>query len=404
MPRFTYRAKDSALHLVEGAIDADSEAAAITRLGSQGIFPISIAETGAPSAPTAATVGLTRRVSSNHVIYATRQLADLLGGGLPLLNALTMVAKQVEHPGLRRIFEQVAGGVREGQALSEALTPHPQVFPSLYISMVRAGEATGGLEQALSRLADLGESEAELRSRIISAMAYPAFVLCVAIGMTGFLIGYVIPKLSLVFIESGQLLPLPTRFLLAVSHACTRWWWAALGGVILIVWLVRQWYASPQGKGAMDRLFVSLPGVGTLVRKLDTARFARNLGVMASQGVPVLQALEVTGRNVSNAVLQQAVAKIQEAVREGSSIASALTASGQFPVFVSNMVAVGEESGTLDAALLKVATTYEREVDRVIRTLTTVLEPVMLVLVGGVVMFIVLAMLLPVFQIGMVIQ
>lgn len=402
MPRFTYRAKDSALHLIEGSIEADNESAAISRLGNQGVFPISIIEAGAASA---AVPGLiSRRISPNLVTYTTRQLADLLGGGLPLLNALTLLSNQTEHPALRRVIEQVASGVREGQSLSEAMAVYPQVFPSLYSSMVRAGEATGGLEQALSRLADLGESEAELRSRVISAMAYPAFVLCVAIGMTGFLIAYVIPKLSLVFIESGQALPLPTRFLLAVSQVFTRWWWAAILSVAATAMLLRQWYASQQGKGAIDRLFMMLPGIGTLVRKIDTARFARNLGVMASQGVPVLQALEVSGRNISNSVLQQAVLKIQEAVREGSSIAAAITASGQFPAFVSNMISVGEESGTVDQALLKVATTYEREVSRVIQTLTTVLEPVMLVLVGGVVMFIVLAMLLPVFQIGMVVQ
>ncbi len=402
MPRFTYRAKDSALHLIEGTIEADTETAAINRLGNQGVFPISITEAGA--VPAAAPGLLSRRISPDVVTYTTRQLADLLGGGLPLLNALTLLSKQIEHPALRRIIEQVASSVREGQSLSEAMAVYPHVFPPLYSSMVRAGEATGGLEQALSRLADLGESEAELRSRVISAMAYPVFVLCVAFGMTGFLVAYVIPKLSLVFIESGQALPLPTRFLLTVSQVCTQWWWVAILAVLVTIMALKQWYASEQGKGAIDRFFMMLPGIGTLVRKIDTARFARNLGIMTSQGVPVLQALEVTGRNISNAVLQQAVLKIQEAVREGSSIAAAITASGQFPPFVSNMVSVGEESGTVDQALLKVATTYEREVGRVIQTLTTVLEPVMLVLVGGVVMFIVLAMLLPVFQIGMVVQ
>lgn len=400
MPRFTYRAKDSQLHLVEGTLDADSESAAINRLGGQGIFPISITEVGAPATQSF----FSRRINARHVTYATRQLADLLGGGLPLLNALSLVAKQIEQPLLRRVFDSLAASVREGRSLSEALADHPRAFASLYISMVRAGEATGALEQSLLRLADLGESEAELRGRVISAMAYPVFVLCVAVGMTGFLIGYVIPKLSLVFIESGQLLPLPTRFLLGVSQACIQWWWVVLLGLVVLNTLLRQWYASAQGKRMLDQFFVLLPGVGTLVRKLETARFSRNLGVMVSQGVPVLQALEVTGRNLSNAILQQAAAKIQEAVREGSSIAAAITASGQFPVFVSNMVAVGEESGTLDAALLKVAGTYEREVDRVIQTLTTILEPALLVLVGGVVMFIVLAMLLPVFQIGMVVQ
>ena len=402
MPHFAYRAKDTTLNLVEGTIDADTEAAAIGRLGSQGIFPISITEVGAPSSTVR--VLSRRRVSSRVLAYTTRQLADLLGGGLPLFGALTLLAKQTEQPGLRRVVESLAGSVRDGRSFSDALAEHPQIFPPLYVSMVRAGEVGGGLEQALSRLAELGENEAEMRSRVISASAYPVFVLCVAMAMTTFLIAYVIPKLSLVFIESGQLLPLPTRFLLAVSHVFTQWWWALLlaltaGGVAF-----RQWYASPLGRAATDRLLMAVPGVGVLLRKLDTARFTRNLGVMINQGVPVLQALDVVARNISNTLLRQAVTRVEDAVREGSSIAAALSASKQFPVFVSNMVAVGEESGTVDAALLKVATAYEREVDRTIRMLTTILEPVLLVIVGGVVMFIVLAMLLPVFQIGLVVQ
>lgn len=402
MPRFAYRAKDGTLQVIEGTIEADSESAAISRLGSQGVYPITIREAGAPSAVRSG--GFRGRVPLRQLTYTTRQLADLLGGGLPLLSALTLLSKQTEHAGLRRVIETVTSGVQEGRSLSEALSDHPAAFPALYVSMVRAGEAGGGLEQALARLADLGEVEAELRSRVTSAAAYPVFVLFVALCMTVFLIAYVIPTLSLVFIESGQLLPLPTRFLLAVSGLFTRWWWALLLSVLFVVVAVRQWYASPPGKAAVDRLFVSLPIVGTLVRKMETARFARNLGVMISQGVPVLQAMDVVGRNLSNDVLRRAVEGIGQAVREGSSIAAALTASGQFPAFVSNMVAVGEESGAADTALLKVASTYERELDRVIRTLTTVLEPVLLVLVGGVVMFIVLAMLLPVFQIGLVVQ
>jgi type II secretion system protein F len=402
MPRFTYRAKDGALQVIEGTIEAESESAAISRLGSQGVFPIAIRESGAPLLPASST--FRGRVPLRQLTYTTRQLADLLGGGLPLLSALTLLSKQTEHAGLRRVIETVTAGVQEGRSLSEALADHPSAFPQLYVSMVRAGEAGGGLEQSLARLADLGETEAELRSRVTSAAAYPAFVLVVAMAMTIFLIAYVIPTLSLVFIESGQLLPLPTRFLLAVSAVFTQWWWALAIAVVFLIVAARSWYASPSGKAAVDRLFMALPGVGTLVRKLETARFARNLGVMISQGVPVLQALDVVGRNLSNDVLRRAVDGIEQGVREGSSIASALTASGQFPTFVSNMVAVGEESGAADTALLKVATTYEREVDRVIRTLTTVLEPVLLVVVGGVVMFIVLAMLLPVFQIGLVVQ
>ena len=401
MPRFAYRAKDTELRVVEGTIEADSEAAAISRLGSQGVFPISVVE--------AATRGAThrvisRRISQRALTYTIRQLADLLGGGLPLLGALTLLIRQTEQPALERIIEQLAASVRDGASLSDAMAQHPQVFTPLHVSMVRAGEEGGGLEQALVRLAELGESEAELRSRVMSASAYPLFVLCVACAMTIFLMAYVIPTLSLVFIESGQLLPLPTRFLLAVSRLFTRWWLALLGVLTVLAFGLRRWHASPLGRATLDRAFMALPGVGVLVRKLDTARFTRTLGIMVSQGVPVLQALDVVARNVSNTILRSAVERIQVAVREGSSIAAAIVASGQFPAFVGNMVAVGEESGTVDGALLKVASTYEREVDRTIRTLTTVLEPVLLVVVGGVVMFIVLAMLLPVFQIGLVVQ
>jgi general secretion pathway protein F len=294
--------------------------------------------------------------------------------------------------------------VRDGRSLSEALADHPRVFPPLYRSLVRAGETGGGLEQALNRLAELGEHEAELRSRLLSASAYPLFVLSVAMLMSVFLLMYVIPKLSLVFLETGQLLPLPTRFLLGVSQLVLHWWGALILGLVLLVWGIRRWYASPAGKALIDRQLIAVPAVGTFVRKLETARLARNLGTLVSQGVPMLQALDVVADNVSNATLRLAVQEIRTAVRDGSSLAGAVTATGRFPVFVANMVAVGEESGTVDAALLKVASAYEREVNRTLQDATTILEPVLLVAVGGVVMFIVLAMLLPVFQIGLVVQ
>ena len=402
MPRFAYRAKDHTLHAIEGTIEAENEAAAIGRLGSEGKFPIAISEVGASASPRLGSAP--RRVSQRTLAYTTRQLADLLGGGLPLLGALTLLAKQTEQASLRRIIESLADAVRDGRSLSEAVAAHPDVFPPLYRSMVRAGETGGGLEQALSRLAELGEHEAELRSRVLSASAYPIFVLGIALVMTIFLLTYVIPKLSLVFLETGQLLPLPTRMLLTVSAFFTHWWWAVGLGLLLAGWLLRQWYASPAGRAVVDRTLIAIPAFGALVRRLETARFARNLGIMVGQGVPILHALEVVAANIANATLRDAVTQAREAVRDGSALADALSATGQFPVFVSNMVAVGEESGTVDGALLKVAVAYEREVDRTIRILTTILEPMLLVLVGGVVMFIVLAMLLPVFQIGLGVQ
>jgi type II secretory pathway component PulF len=402
MPRFTYRAKDQSLNIVEGMIEADSEAAALSRLGGEGVFPVSISELGASAS--GGFGGLPRRVSARTLAYATHQLADLLGGGLPLLSALTLLAKQTEHSGLQRVIESLADAVRGGGSLSEAMAAHPQVFPSLYRSMVRAGEAGGGLEQSLTRLAELGEHEAELRSRLLSASAYPLFVLCIAFLMCIFLMAYVIPTLSLVFIDTGQVLPLPTRILLAISRVITHWWWAI--GLVLVAGIawIRQWYANPLGKAALDRALISLPGVGSSLRRLETARMTRNLGVMVSQGVPILSALDVVSTNIANATLRQALVRVRGAVLDGQSLAAAIAETKEFPVFVSNMVAVGEESGTVDAALLKVAATYERELDRALRTLTTILEPVLLVVVGGVVMFIVLAMLLPVFQLGLGVQ
>lgn len=402
MPKFTYRAKDSSLKLIEGAIEADTEASAISRLGRQGIHPVAITQT---DAVVMTGRGMTsRRVPRRTLAYATRQLADLLGGGLPLLSALNLLARQTEHRALRGVVESLVTSVREGRAFSEALEDYPQVFPPLYVSMVRAGEVGGALEQTLVRLADLLEAEAEMRSRVLTSAAYPLIVLFFAFGMTIFMVVWVIPQLAKVFVDSQQVLPAPTQFLITTSRIVIQWWWALLGGAVVGGWLLRQWMRSETGKALVDRMLFGIPGIGSLLRKMDTVRFARSLGVLTSQGVPVLQALQVVAQNVASSITREAVLQVEAAVREGSTIADALTATGQFPIFVGNMVAVGEESGTVDAALLKISVAYEREVDRALRTLLTILEPVLLLFVGGIVMFIVLAMLLPILQIGAVVQ
>ena len=403
MPRFAYRAKDLSRRPVEGTIEAESEAAALSRLGSEGVFPISIAEVGLPAGASRGGTA-TARVSQEQLAYTTRQLADLLGGGLPLLNALTLLARQTDQPGLRRVIDALANAVRDGRAFSDALSDYPAVFPTLYRNMIRAGEVSGGLERSLSRLADLGEREAELRSRIITAAVYPLFVLGFAVVITVAFLTFVIPKLSDVFLETDQILPLPTRILLAASGAFRQWWWALLLAVAAGVLALRSWQKTAAGRAVLDQAVISIPAVGVLVRRIETARLARNLGTMASQGVPILQALSVSAENVGNAALRRAILRMLDAVREGSSLAAALAATQQFPAFVSNMVAVGEESGTIDQALLKVATAYEREIDQAMRTLISILEPVLLVVVGGIVMALMLAMLLPVFSIGLGVQ
>lgn len=402
MPRFVYRAKDSTLKAVEGTIEAESQTAAIARLAGLGVYPVAVDEVltdqGARVSP------IRWRVPSRTLGYMSRQLADLLSGGLPLFNALSLVSRQTEHRLLRGVILDLGNAVRDGKAFSEALQPHPEVFSPLYISMIRAGEAGGGLDAVLVRLAELAEGEAELKNRVAMALVYPLVVLIIGLITIVVLLTFVVPRLSELFAESGQLLPLPTRMLLAISGALSQWWWAWLVGILGAGWGVRMVQRSPGGSALIDRLILRLPLGGRLVQKLQTARLTRNLGVMIGQGVPVLQALEVASASISNTTLRRAVVRVKETVRDGLSLSQALEASGQFPVFVGNLVAVGEESGTLDTALLKVASAYERETDRTLRVLTAVLEPLLIVVVGLIVMFIVISVLLPIFQIGLIAQ
>lgn len=402
MPTYAYRAKDRALKVVEGTLEAESEAAAIARLGGLGVYPMTIAE--AQVGAQLPVIAGAKRVPNRTVAEMSRQLADLLSGGLSLFSALSLLSQQIEHRLLRRIVSEVAQAVHDGQALSDALAQHPEVFSPFYISLVRTGETGVGLDAVLARLADVAESEAELKSRVTSALVYPLVVLCIGVLTIIVLLTYVVPKLTALFAESGQLLPLPTRVLLAISGSLTHWWWVWGVGLTAGVWAARAIPRSPTGRVLVDRTLLNMPLVGTLVRKLETSRLARNVGVMVGQGVPVLQALEVGSATVGNTILRQAVLHLKDAVQQGTSLAGALTESRQFPVFVSHMVAVGEESGTLDGALLKVASSYERETQRALQALTTVLEPALIVAVGLVVMFIVISMLLPIFELGLVAQ
>lgn len=402
MPTYAYRAKNTALRVVEGVIEAENESAALARLGSQGIYPLAITEAPSPRSTTPARGPSLRRAPSRAVAYLSRQLADLIGGGLSLFHALSLLSEQTEHPVLRRVTMEMSQSVREGQALSEALGRHRAIFSPLFINMIRAGEATGDLETVLTRLADLLEGESEVKSRVMMALVYPAVVLAIGAATVVVLLTYVVPKLTALFEDTGGLLPLPTRILLGISDGLTRGWWLWIGAGLVAIWGLGQLRSSSAGRAVLDRMSLRLPLGGALVRKLYLARFLRSLGAMIGQGVPALQALEVAGSTVSNRVLHGAIQRVRDAVQDGASLSSALSASGEFPAFVSNMVAVGQESGTLDAALAKVATSYERDADRAIRALTTALEPLLIVVVGLVVMFIVIAMLLPIFNLGLV--
>ncbi len=414
MPRFVYSAKDSQRQLVGGTLEAGSEGEAVEKLGQMGYFPISLRQEGvatsgssvaaaaapvAPAATAVAPAGRDTKVRRRDLMIFLRQLADLLDAGVTLLNALHVIGEQVEQPALKAVVSGLASQIREGKGFSDTLAEYPKVFSPLVVSMTRSGEVGGMLPAVLTRLADFSEAEEELAAKVRSAMAYPALILVVGIATVAVLLTLVVPKLVSLFEEVGQALPLPTRVLIGVSHWLTTWWWLALGLIALGAGVIRRIIRSPEGKFALDRLKLHLPVWGTLIRKVETARFSQSLGVLLHHGVAILQAVDVVARTTDNEVLRRALLRIGERLQGGISLSQGMRESQAFPPFVIQMVSVGEEGGTVDRSLLKVADAYEREADRTMKLMTSLIEPVMILTMGLIVGFIVVAMLLPIFQI-----
>ena len=314
---------------------------------------------------------------------------------MPLLRAIRTVSDQLEPGGLRQIYVQISSDVESGTRLSEALLHHPKAFPPFYINMVRAGEVGGILDEILRRLADLMEKQQRIRERVKSALMYPAFVMFAAVSILIILMAFVVPTFIGMFAELGSALPLPTRILVAMCNIIRGWWWLlvlAIGGFIAFLQtLIR----TPAGKRQLDRLLLHLPVVGSLIHRLLIARFARTFGTLLTSGVPILEALGTVRTTVSNAVIDEALQDVERSLKTGESLARPLELSGAFPPLVSRMVALGEETGQLDKMLVQLADSYEEEVDIQLGGLTALLEPLLIVGVGGIVGFIVIAMFLP---------
>ncbi len=338
---------------------------------------------------------LGRGVSHGQLVISTRQLATLVKAGMPLLRSLRTVSDQLEPGALRHIFTAVAVDVEGGVKLSEALSRYPRAFPTFYVNMVRAGELGGLLDEILRRLAELMEKQQRIRDRVQSALMYPAFVMVASIAILAILMAFVVPTFLSMFTELGSALPLPTRILVTACQAIRQGWWAvALAGAGLWM-LIQAALRTPLGKRQMDGLMLKLPVVGSLIHRLLIARFARTFGTLLTSGVPILGALETVRATVSNAVLDEALQEVERSLKAGESLARPLELSGAFPPLVSRMVALGEETGQLDLMLAQLADNYEEEVDIQLGGLTQLLEPLLIVGVGGIVGFIVISMFLP---------
>jgi general secretion pathway protein F len=409
MPVYAYKGLDAKGKTVSGVRDADSPRTLRTVMRREGVFVTNLAESSAKGGGAAAVAGkgLSRevnfkgffdRVKPQDVAILTRQLATLLKAGIPLAESLGALVEQSSSDKLRHILAEVRTKVNEGSALADALALHPKVFQDLYVNMVRAGEAAGNLDAILVRLADFSENQVKLRSKVQSAMLYPAVTGVAAIGIISLLMIVVVPKITEIFRDMGKALPWNTQLLIFVSNIAGDYWWLMLILTGLGIWGFRRWKRSPRGKGRWDRFLLRLWIVGPLVRMVGIARFARILGTLLAGGVPLLQALEIVKNLLGNEVLVKVVDDARIAIREGESIAAPLQKSGQFPPVVTRMIAVGERSGQLESMLENVATAYENEVEMKVTRLTTLMEPLMILFMGGAVGFIVFSILMPILQ------
>ncbi|MEA3560867.1 MAG: type II secretion system F family protein [Candidatus Omnitrophota bacterium] len=409
MAIFSYRAKKGPKEVVTGMIEAGSEAAAIDKLEKTGYVPINVTpvKTGDSKKITVPTPESSRqfkglspagRVRSKDLTIFTEQLAGLIRSKLPLLEAIDILLEQTENKALREIISHIQKDIKDGSTLSEGLSKYPRIFSTLYVNMVHSGEAGGVLEETLARLTDFRNREEELKAKVGSALAYPIFIIIVG-AMTVFaLLTFVIPRLSSLFSEMGQVLPLSTRILISISGQIKKYWHWGLTAMIAVVFILRRRGIRANEKIIFDRLKLKLPLLRDFIKKSILARFSRTLGILLANGIPVFQALEISIPTVDNGIFKIELEKVRKNVIDGISLEQGMRRSGFFPRFMTNMLAVGERGGNLQETLSEVADFYERQIDKTMKVMTSLLEPLIILIVGLVVGFIVLAMLMPIFQ------
>jgi type II secretion system protein F len=402
---FAYRGIDQAGKPVHGDIIADDVHGATALLKTRAIFPMAVSpiETRQAEAPAGGSLlgSLVGRGMAGDLAVLTRQLANLVAGGVPLMAAFAALTGHTENPRLRAVLQRMQEEVRTGHALWEALASAPEVFPPLYINMVKAGEASGQLSSVLNWLADYQEQEQTRRMQIRGALAYPTLLVGAGTLAIMLLVTFVVPKFAAMFDEFGQALPLPTVILLGLSHFLQHWGWAVLLGGVLAACGIWRYARTPGGRVRVDRWRLRLPLFGKLTLKAAMSRFARTTATLMQGGVPLLDALAVVRDVLDNEVLAQATDRAREGMREGERFAERLQQTGVFPPLLTHMIGIGEETGDLRSMLLTVAATYDVEVDASLKSLVSLLEPLIIITVGGVMGGIMLSMLLPIFQIDL---
>ncbi|HMO17380.1 MAG TPA: type II secretion system inner membrane protein GspF [Oligoflexia bacterium] len=388
-PMYSYQGLSQSGKETKGEIDAENSRSARDKLRANGIFPSKIEEISKKKKTD--DVKLTFRsekASTMQLAVMTRQLATLLGSGMPLVDSLRALADQVDSPSLRQTITTVRERVTEGISLHLAMEPFPKVFPKVYVKMIKSGESSGTLDLVLERLSETLESQAALNRKIISAITYPVLMIFLCFAVIGLLLGFVVPQISKIFADKGDSLPLATQIVVDLSNFVQSYWWIVILLLVAISVLFRRFIQTKDGRYKFDRLIIRSPFVGPIALKLATARFSTNLGTMLQSGVELLTALTISNDIISNSYLEEAILKAREGVSEGKSLSQLLSQSNRFPKMLIHLMAVGEQSGELDRMLLRVGKSFELEVESIISALTSILEPVLIiflaVIVGGI--------------------
>lgn len=403
MPTYHYKAKKGP-QPVEGRIEADSEKAAVEKLSLAGYLPVRVElETVVPkdpARPAKVSIKSKGRVKSREITLFSRQLASLLKSGVPILKALDIILEQSENPYLKYVLGNIHKEIKEGSTFSSAFQNYPRIFPAIYIAIIRSGEDSGSLPDALLRISEYRAKQEEIISRVRMALAYPVLMAVVGAGTIIFMLTFVMPRLLRLFSNMGQGLPLPTRVLIALSSGLRQWWWLIILVLVGLALLIRSQLKTASGRLAWSVLELKLPLFGKFILKAELSRFSRTLELLIKNGITILRAIDVAIPVLNNEVIKRQLRLSYKDLEQGGSFGGSLKKSRLFPAFMSNLIIVGEESGRLEGALSEIASSYERDTDERIKTMANLLEPLMILGMGLVVGFIVVAMLLPIFEIN----
>ncbi len=401
MPRYIYTAKSGPEKIVQGNIEAETEQEAVNKLTKTGCFPLSI-----ESEDLSLTEGLfrLRKVSKKDIALFTRQFSSLIESGVNVINGINIIANQSANKYLRAVLNDISGKIKGGESLSQSIEAYPYLFSNLYSSIINVGETSGNLSEALKRLSGFLEKEDEFKESLRASLTYPFFVFTVSVLTIFILLVFVIPRFVVMFSDMGQVLPLPTRVLINTSGFLQSYGLVILALISVFIFALRRILRTPKGKLSWDRIKLRLVMFGPIIFKTEISRLTRTLSLLLSSGISIIQAVDISMSIVENQIIKYEVQKFKDKIDSGLSLSEALKTSGFFPEFVTSILAIGEETGSLEKSLIRIADDYENDVNRIIKILTRLLEPVIILVMGLIVGFIVMSMLLPIFQINLIVK